>query len=48
MDGDDLRGAAEVLTRAELVDRLGTSCPAPQDVILMTSALDDAIGKIGG
>ncbi|MDG9687164.1 hypothetical protein QC334_31290 [Streptomyces sp. DH18] len=48
LDGDDFSGAAVVLTRAELVDRLGTSYPAPQDVTLMTSALDDAVGKICG
>ncbi|WP_250292198.1 hypothetical protein [Streptomyces atroolivaceus] len=46
--GDDLRGAAVVLTRAELVDRLGTAYPAPQDLTLMAASLDDAVGKLGG
>ncbi|MEU0159662.1 hypothetical protein ABZ154_12660 [Streptomyces sp. NPDC006261] len=48
LDGDDLRGAAVVLTRAELVDRLGTRYPAPQDLTLVATSLDDAVGKLGG
>ncbi|WP_069741309.1 hypothetical protein [Streptomyces sp. EN23] len=48
LSGGDLRGGAVVLTRAELVDRLGTSSPAPQDLTLMAAALDDAVGKLGG
>lgn len=48
LDGDDLRGAAVVLTRAELVDRLGTAYPAPQDLTLVAASLDDAVGKLGG
>ncbi|MFD5200556.1 hypothetical protein ACFWM7_10480 [Streptomyces sp. NPDC058375] len=48
LKGDELRGAAMVLTRAELVDRLGTSYPAPQDLTLMAAALDDAVSKLGG
>ncbi|MFH9607133.1 hypothetical protein [Streptomyces sp. NPDC017448] len=48
LDGADLRGAAVVLTRAELVDRLGTACPAPEDLALVATSLDDAVGKLGG
>ncbi|MFD4990233.1 hypothetical protein [Streptomyces sp. NPDC058374] len=48
LHGDDLRGAAVVLTRAELVDRLGTAYPAPQDLTLVAASLDDAVGKLGG
>jgi hypothetical protein len=48
LDGDDLRGAMVVLTRAELVDRLGTAYPAPQDLALVATSLDDAVGKLGG
>ncbi|MFC8706673.1 hypothetical protein ACFUIV_31430 [Streptomyces anulatus] len=47
LDSDDLRGAAVVLTRAELVDRLGTSYPTPQDLTSMVASLDDAAGKLG-
>ncbi|MFH9137646.1 hypothetical protein [Streptomyces sp. NPDC017524] len=46
--GDDLRGAAVVLTRAELVDRLGTAYPAERELTLMATSLDDAVGKLGG
>ncbi|MEU0306486.1 hypothetical protein [Streptomyces cyaneofuscatus] len=48
LDGDDLRGATVLLTRAELVDRLGTAYPAPQDLTLVATSLDDAVGKLGG
>ncbi|WP_433544381.1 hypothetical protein ACQPZG_04170 (plasmid) [Streptomyces sp. CA-294286] len=48
LDGDDLRGAVVVLTRADLVDRLGTTRPTAQDLALMAASLDDAVGKLGG
>lgn len=48
LDSDDLRGAAVVLTRAELVDRLGTTHPAPQELTLVAASLNDAVGKLGG
>ncbi|MFJ8666813.1 hypothetical protein [Streptomyces sp. NPDC093600] len=48
LDSDDLRGAAVVLTRAELVDRLGTAHPAPQELTLVAASLNDAVGKLGG
>ncbi|WP_228991949.1 hypothetical protein [Streptomyces sp. DH8] len=47
LDGHGLRGAAAMPTRAELMERLGASCPAPQDVALMVSSLDDAVGRLG-
>jgi hypothetical protein len=37
-----------VLTRLDLVDRLGTTRPTPQDLTLMAASLDDAVGKFGG
>ncbi|MGW8889390.1 hypothetical protein [Streptomyces sp. NPDC055749] len=47
LDGDDLRGAAVVLTRAELVERLGTSYPTQQDLTSMVASLNDGVGKLG-
>ncbi|MFF2721530.1 hypothetical protein [Streptomyces sp. NPDC058011] len=48
LDSEALRGAAVVLTRAELVDRLGTAYPDPQELTLVAAALDDTVGKLGG
>ncbi|MFE2973487.1 hypothetical protein [Streptomyces sp. NPDC057644] len=47
LDSDDLRGAAVVLTRAELVDRLGTSYPTQQALTSTVASLDETVGKLG-
>jgi hypothetical protein len=40
-------GAAVLLSRAELMDRLGTPSPAREDVARVTASLRDAVGKLG-
>lgn len=47
LDGEDPRSAAVVLTRAALVDRMGTSYPTQQALALVVASLDDAVGKLG-
>ncbi|MFF3974943.1 hypothetical protein ACFYZ6_34525 [Streptomyces rubiginosohelvolus] len=47
LDSDDLRDAAVVLTRAELVDRLGTSYPTQQALTSMVASLEETVGKLG-
>ncbi|MGW6463590.1 hypothetical protein [Streptomyces rubiginosohelvolus] len=47
LDSDNLRGAPVVLTRAELVDRLGTSYPTQQALTSMVASLDETVGKLG-
>ncbi|MFP1627971.1 hypothetical protein ACLB9X_22990 [Streptomyces sp. 5K101] len=47
LDSDAFRGAAVLLSRAELVERLGTSSPAQEDVTRLAAALRDAVGKLG-
>ncbi|MGW7465409.1 hypothetical protein ACWGJT_12070 [Streptomyces xantholiticus] len=47
LDSDAFRGAAVLLSRAELVDRLGTPSPAREDVARVTASLRDAVGKLG-
>jgi hypothetical protein len=41
------RGAAVLLTRGELVERLGGSTPSPQDLTRTAASLSDSIGKLG-
>ncbi|MGW0838943.1 hypothetical protein ACWD26_02060 [Streptomyces sp. NPDC002787] len=44
---DRFRGAAVILTRAELVDRLGTPSPSPGDVTRVAASLRDVVDKLG-
>ncbi|GGZ91927.1 hypothetical protein ACFOOM_23395 [Streptomyces echinoruber] len=44
---DHHAGAPVLITKAELVDRLGTPTPADHDVRTLARALDDAVGKLG-
>ncbi|MGW0927337.1 hypothetical protein [Streptomyces sp. NPDC002644] len=46
-EGDAFRGAAVVLTRGELVERLGGASPAEEDLRRVAAALSDSIGKLG-
>jgi hypothetical protein len=41
------RGAAVVLTRADLVERLGGSSPAEEELSRTAASLSDSIGKLG-
>jgi hypothetical protein len=47
LDSDAFRGAAVLVSRAELVDRLGTSSPAQDEVARLAASLRDAVGKLG-
>ncbi|MET8576619.1 hypothetical protein [Streptomyces sp. NPDC005012] len=47
LEGDAFRGAAVVLTRGELVERLGGSSPAEEDLRRVAASLSDSIGKLG-
>ncbi|MEU1125053.1 hypothetical protein ABZ371_16185 [Streptomyces sp. NPDC005899] len=47
LDSDTFRGAAVLVSRGELVDRLGTSAPTPQAVQQLAASLRDAVGKLG-
>ncbi|NWF29579.1 hypothetical protein HW130_25555 [Streptomyces sp. PKU-EA00015] len=47
LDSDAFHGAAVLLSRAELVDLLGTSSPAQEDVARVTASLRDTVGKLG-
>ncbi|MGN9790537.1 hypothetical protein ACTMTU_05450 [Streptomyces sp. OZ13] len=47
LGSDAFRGAAVLLSRAELVDRLGTSSPTQEDVARVAASLRDAVGKLG-
>ncbi|MEU6810927.1 hypothetical protein ABZ920_18460 [Streptomyces sp. NPDC046831] len=45
--GEDCAGAAVLLTRAELAERLGTATPAEHEVRLLARTLGDTAGKLG-
>ncbi|MFJ8363722.1 hypothetical protein [Streptomyces sp. NPDC093984] len=40
-------GAAVLMTKGELLDRLGTSAPTERDLLLVAPALRDMVGKLG-
>ncbi|MFD5102718.1 hypothetical protein [Streptomyces albidochromogenes] len=44
---EDFRGAAVLVSRAELVDRMGTATPTGEDVSRVAASLRDAVGKLG-
>lgn len=46
-EDDRFRGAAVLMSRAELVDRLGTSSPTQEEAARLASSLRDAVGKLG-
>ncbi|MDH6223311.1 MULTISPECIES: hypothetical protein [Streptomyces] len=49
LEGDShFRGAAVLLTRGELVERLGGSSPAEEDLTRVAASLSDSVGKLGG
>ncbi|NEY36000.1 hypothetical protein GTU99_28230 [Streptomyces sp. PRKS01-65] len=47
LDGDRYRGAAVVLSRGDLVDRLGTPSPSPGDLARLAASLRDTVAKLG-
>ncbi|MEV0695946.1 hypothetical protein [Streptomyces sp. NPDC050388] len=47
LDSDQWHGAAVLLSRAELVERLGTSSPTGEDVARLAASLQDAVDKLG-
>ncbi|AJP00673.1 hypothetical protein TU94_03340 [Streptomyces cyaneogriseus subsp. noncyanogenus] len=47
LDSDRYRGAAVVLSRGDLVDRLGTPTPSPEDLTRLAATLRDTVAKLG-
>jgi hypothetical protein len=47
LDSEQYHGAAVLLSRAELVERLGTPSPAEEDVTRLSASLQDAVDKLG-
>ncbi|MFD6418288.1 hypothetical protein [Streptomyces sp. NPDC060194] len=47
LDSDAFRGAAVLVTRRDLVERLGTTTPTPDELTRLVAALRDTIGKLG-
>ncbi|MGW8066541.1 hypothetical protein ACVV2G_30715 [Streptomyces ziwulingensis] len=47
LDSDQWRGAAVLVSRAEVVERLGTPSPTDEDVTRLAASLQDAVGKLG-
>ncbi|MEU0300192.1 hypothetical protein ABZ252_12100 [Streptomyces sp. NPDC006175] len=47
LDSEQYRGAAVLMSRAELVERLGTSSPAEEEVARLAASLQDAVDKLG-
>jgi hypothetical protein len=47
LGSDRCRGAAVVLSRGDLVDRLGTPAPSPEDLTRIAASLRDAVAKLG-
>ncbi|MEU0340499.1 hypothetical protein ABZ092_16460 [Streptomyces bobili] len=47
LDNERYHGAAVLMSRAEVVERLGTSSPADDDVRRLAASLQDAVDKLG-
>ncbi|PAM97196.1 hypothetical protein CJI59_35890 [Streptomyces sp. Alain-F2R5] len=47
LNSEQYQGAAVLISRAELVDRLGTPSPAEEDVTRLSASLQDAVDKLG-
>ncbi|MER7575145.1 hypothetical protein [Streptomyces sp. NPDC126514] len=47
LGSEHYRGAAVLISRAELVERMGTPSPAEADVTRLSAALQDAADKLG-
>ncbi|MEU0116215.1 hypothetical protein ABZ137_21500 [Streptomyces bobili] len=47
LDNERYHGAAVLMSRAEVVERLGTSSPADDDVTRLAASLQDAVDKLG-
>ncbi|MET7441460.1 MULTISPECIES: hypothetical protein [unclassified Streptomyces] len=47
LDSDDYRGAAVLLTRGDLADRLGTPTPSEHEVHELAATLDAMASKTG-
>ncbi|MFI9771306.1 hypothetical protein ACIHJG_31165 [Streptomyces sp. NPDC052415] len=47
LGSEQYRGAAVLISRAELVERMGTPSPAEADVARLSAALQDAADKLG-
>ncbi|MGW0916963.1 hypothetical protein ACWD1Z_35430 [Streptomyces sp. NPDC002784] len=47
LGSEQYRGAAVLISRAELVERMGTPEPAQEDVTRLSASLQDAVNKLG-
>lgn len=47
LDSEQYHGAAVLISRAELVERLGTPSPAEEDVTRLSASLQDAVDRLG-
>ncbi|GAA3969375.1 hypothetical protein GCM10022384_20770 [Streptomyces marokkonensis] len=47
LTSEQYQGAAVLISRAELVERLGTPSPADEDVTRLSASLQDAVDKLG-
>ncbi|MCZ9350981.1 hypothetical protein NGM36_14410 [Streptomyces mutabilis] len=47
LNSEQCHGAAVLISRAELVERLGTTAPTEEDVTRLSASLQDAVDKLG-
>ncbi|MDN3250417.1 MULTISPECIES: hypothetical protein [unclassified Streptomyces] len=47
LNSEHYRGAAVLISRAELVERLGTPSPTDDEVTRLSASLQDAVDKLG-
>ncbi|CAL9317346.1 hypothetical protein ACFT1B_06645 [Streptomyces griseoincarnatus] len=47
LNSEQYHGAAVLISRAELVERLGTQSPAEGDVTRLSASLQNAVDKLG-
>lgn len=48
LDDDEHRGALEIITRADLVERIGTADPGDHELTEQAATLDATISELGG
>ncbi|MFF3349686.1 hypothetical protein [Streptomyces sp. NPDC002779] len=47
LGSEQYHGAAVLISRGELVERMGTPSPAQEDVTRLSASLQDAVDKLG-
>lgn len=48
LDGDDYRGALQVITREELIEQAGGDQLSDRELLEQAAALDTAVAELGG